>query len=361
MLLNGLAARGYQATLFVFAREGPYFDQLDARVRVEVGRATKSGRLASLRRFLADSPQDVVVSFLSHFTTYASLRLSGSRAKYAISQQTPVSAFLADHDYRWREPWRRRVFVSVARAIYPRADAIAATSSGVGEDLVAHFKVRRDRVTIVPNPVDVAAVRQAALDPIDASLADAGVPTIVTAGRLAHAKNFPLLIEALERLPARVPWRAWILGRGELEGELRDRLARSSVADRVALLGFQPNPWKFMARGDVFVLTSHYEGFGNVLIEAMAVGLPVVATASYGTRDIVSDGVDGLLVDAHEPGAVASAVERVLRDAAVRTRMASAARATAEKYALATVVDRFERVIDGLMRDGRGSSRRTDA
>ena len=348
MLLNGLAGRDCEPTLFVFAREGPYFDQLDARVRIVEGRATRSGRLGSLRRFLATSPQDVVVSFLSHFTTYAALRLSGSRAKYVISQQTPVSAFLADHDYRWREPWRRRAFVSVARAIYPRVDGIAATSAGVAEDLVAHFNVRRDRVTVVPNPVDITAVQQAALEPIDASLADASVPTIVTAGRLAHAKNLPLLIESLERLAARVCYRAWILGRGESEGELRDRLARSPVMERVALLGFQSNPWKFMARADVFVLTSRYEGFGNVLIEAMAAGLPVVATASYGTRDIVSHGVNGLLVEAHEPGAVAAALERVLGDAGLCAELATGARVTAEKYSLARVVDRFESVLDGL-------------
>ena len=65
--------------------------------------------------------------------------------------------------------------------------------------------------------------------------------------------------------------------------------------------GFQRNPWKYIARADVFALSSRYEGFGNVLVEAMACGVPVVATSSPGTREIVADGLDGLLVDRHEP------------------------------------------------------------
>jgi glycosyltransferase involved in cell wall biosynthesis len=349
VLLNGLAGRGYDPTLFVFAREGPYFDQLGSAVRVVVGAKGRASRLASLRRFLAGEPQDVVVSLLSHFTTYAAVRSSGTHAKYAISQQTPLSAFLEDHDYGWRNPVRKRVFTAVARTIYPRVDGIAATSSGVAEDLVAHFNVSRNRVAIVPNPVDVDAVERATVESIDAAIADSTLPTIVTAGRLAHAKNLPLLVESLERLSHRVPFRAWILGQGELEGELRQMLARSSIADRVTLFGFQPNPWKFMARGDVFVLTSRYEGFGNVLIEAMATRLPVVATASYGTRDIVKHGQNGLLVERHEATDVAAALERVLTDSALRSNLSRAARVSAGDYAVPAVVDRFDAFVDRVL------------
>jgi glycosyltransferase involved in cell wall biosynthesis len=348
ILLNGLAERGDRATLFLFAREGAYFEHLRRDVRVVAAGAGRFGRIAALRRFLAREPQDVVVSFLSHFTTFGAVRMAGTRARYVISQQTPLSAFLDDRDYRWRQPLRRRVFTAMTRSVYPRVDAIAATSQGVADDLAVAFDVPRAKLSVIPNPVDVEAVERAAEEPLESRFASAGVPTIVTAGRLAHAKNLPLLVQSLEQLSRTVAYRAWILGTGELEGDLRAMLAQSPVKDRVALLGFQPNPWKFMARADLFLLTSRYEGFGNVLIEAMAAGLPVVATASYGTRDIVEHDVTGLLVERHEPDAVAAAVERLLTEPQTRARLAAAARARASRFALPSVVDRFDALLDSL-------------
>jgi glycosyltransferase involved in cell wall biosynthesis len=349
ILLNGLARSGHDVTLFLFAREGAYFDQLAKDIRLVIADAGRAGRITSLRRFLRHERQDVVVSFLSHFSTYVAVRASRTGAKYVISQQTPLSAFLTDRDYHWRHPLQRRVFATVTRAVYPRVDAIAATSRGVAEDLVAVFGVPRRQITVIANPVDVEAVTQACREPIDSEMSVGSVPTIVTAGRLADAKNLPLLVDALEHLARRVAFRAWILGRGELEADLRERLARSSISDRVLLLGFQSNPWKYMARADVFLLTSRYEGFGNVLVEAMASGLPVVATASDGTRDIVEHEHNGLLVERHEPAAVAAALERLLTDPATRERYATAARASAEKFAVAHVVQRFESLVTSVV------------
>lgn len=349
LLINELAVRGYDATLYLFSKEGAYFDQLASGVRVVVGKTGRAGRIAALRRFLASTPQHVVVSFLSHFTVFAAVRTSGAGAKYVISQQTPLSAFLGDEDYAWRQPLRRRLFTRVARAVYPRADAIAATSQGVEDDLVKHFAVPRGRVAIVHNPVDVATVQQRSSEPLERPLPEDGVPTIVTAGRLAHAKNLPLLVEALELLAPRVAFRAWILGQGELEGALRAAVARAGLERRVSLLGFQSNPWKYMARADVFVLTSRYEGFGNVLIEAMAAGLPVVATASHGTREIVRHETNGLLVESHQAASVADALERVLTDVDFRRALARGARESAPAYAVPRVADRLEALIGRLL------------
>jgi len=125
----------------------------------------------------------------------------------------------------------------------------------------------------------------------------------VAAGRLADAKNYPLLIDALAELRRTVPARLFILGEGEGEAVVRGQIARLGLDADVVLCGFQRNPWKYIARADVFALSSRYEGFGNVLVEAMACGVPVVATSSPGTCEIVGDGIDGLLVEHHEPAA----------------------------------------------------------
>src|SRR5438552_18353157 len=147
---------------------------------------------------------------------------------------------------------------------------------------------------------------------------------MVDAGRLAVSKNYTLLLEALALQRPRVPARLFILGQGDEDRAIRALVAAHGLDEAVVLGGFQKNPWKYIARADVFALTSHYEGFGNVLVEAMACGVPVVATRSSGTADIVRENVDGLLVDRHEPAAVAAALERVLGDERFRLRLAAA-------------------------------------
>jgi glycosyltransferase involved in cell wall biosynthesis len=121
------------------------------------------------------------------------------------------------------------------------------------------------------------------------------------------------------------------------------------VQDGVHLCGFQRNPWQFMAQADVFALSSHYEGFGNVVVEAMACGVPVVATSSPGTRDIVSDGVDGFLVDSHEPDPFAAALAKLVTDGALRARLSAAALAKARRYDTATVAACYDRVLAGVL------------
>ena len=99
---------------------------------------------------------------------------------------------------------------------------------------------------------------------------------IVAAGRLAEAKNYPLLIDAIAELRKQIDVRLFILGTGELEPAIRERIRERGLDASIILCGFQKNPWKYIGKADVFALSSRYEGFGNVLIEAMACGVPVV-------------------------------------------------------------------------------------
>jgi glycosyltransferase involved in cell wall biosynthesis len=137
----------------------------------------------------------------------------------------------------------------------------------------------------------------------------------------------------------------FILGQGDQEPALRELIEARGLGEVAHLCGFQRNPWKYIARADVFVLTSRYEGFGNVLVEAMACGVPVVATSSPGTRDIVSSGADGLLVERHEPAAVAAALDQVLSDAVLRRRMSEMARLHVERYRTESVALAYDRAL----------------
>jgi len=224
------------------------------------------------------------------------------------------------------------------------------TSAGIADDLVAAFGVRREQLRVVHNPVDLAAIAAAVAEPIDGSHARSWThPAIVTAGRLADAKNHPLLLDAVALLRPSMPARLFILGAGEREAAIRARAEQLGIAGDVVMCGFQRNPWKYIARADVFALSSHYEGFGNVLVEAMACGVPVVATSSPGTREIISAGVDGLLVQHHEPAPLAAALERVLTDRALHARLSDGARRSAERFALPAVAAAYDRVFSEVL------------
>src|SRR5207248_1781920 len=168
-------------------------------------------------------------------------------------------------------------------------------------------------------------------------------PAIVSAGRLAEAKNFPLLIDAMALLRRRLPAaRLFILGQGDQEPQLRQQIASLGLSDAVRLCGFQRNPWKYIARADVFALTSRYEGFGNVLIEAMACGVPVVVTSSPGPLGIGRDSIDGGIVPEHTAAAVADALEAILTDDRHRASMAAAAKAASSRFALPAIASQYD-------------------
>jgi glycosyltransferase involved in cell wall biosynthesis len=348
-VLSALDPSRYERVLYLFSGEGVYFDRLDPGVQVVVAKQRSwQARMRELARFLRAARPDIVMPFLSYFITASAARWAGSRARIVFNQGTPTTGFLNDPDFSWRGPVRRRVFAAVTRFFYTRADAVVVTSEGVGNDLVTRYGVPREKIRVLHNPVDLSAITHLATESIADAVLPPTRPVIVSAGRLAAVKNYPLLIDAVSELSKHIPVDTWILG----DGDERERLARRAVGkglqDSVWFLGFQTNPWRFIARASAFVLTSTYEGFGNVLIEAMACGVPVVATRSPGTVEIIEDGANGLLVD-HDAKAVAGAVERLIRDVGLRQRIIAQARSSVEHYGVPRVAERYDQMFRELL------------
>jgi glycosyltransferase involved in cell wall biosynthesis len=297
----------------------------------------------------------LVVSFLSYFTVLAAAKAAGVGARVVFVLGTPMSAFLSDADYHWKAASHRTLFSLVTRAGYNLADAIATTSRGVSEDLMQHFGVRESVIKVVHNPIDFAAMKSAVAEPLDAPDEHAWKhPAIVSAGRLAEAKNYPLLIEAMALLRRRLPAaRLFILGQGEQEPQLRQQIASLGLSDVVRLCGFQRNPWKYIARADVFALTSRYEGFGNVLVEAMACGVPVVGTNAGGLPEVVESGTSGYLRPIGDVEGMSADALSILSDPATHRRFALAARERAvsefpEERAVGRYLEVYERALASL-------------
>lgn len=242
------------------------------------------------------------------------------------------------HSVRFREGhWLR-----MSRALYPQAAALVAVSRGVGEAAARTLGLPAGDVATIHNPVPSGDVwRLSAASVEHPWFAEGQVPVVLAVGRDAPQKDYPTLMEAFARVRGALPARLVVLG--DLTDRLRARLMASArrlgVADDVACLGFDANPFRYMRRASVFVLSSRQEGLPTVLVEALACGTPVVSTdAPHGPREILGDGAFGKLVGVGASEALAEAIVDVLRG---DHPSAVALRRRAEDFSLESAVWRY--------------------
>jgi glycosyltransferase involved in cell wall biosynthesis len=222
---------------------------------------------------------------------------------------TTVSASLAEGGRLKRWAW----FLAM-RQVYPFADGIVAVSSGVAADMARITGLSPERITVVPNPVISPKLFEMAAAPPDHPwLSDKQLPVVLGIGRLTRQKDFQTLLAAFAQVQSVVPSRLILLGEGRDRKDLETRAVRLGVADRVDLPGFVDNPYRFLGRADLFVLSSVWEGSPNVLTEAMGLGVPVVATdCPSGPREVLDGGRIAPLVPMEDPAAMAEAMAAVL-------------------------------------------------
>jgi len=228
----------------------------------------------------------------------------------------------------------RRASIMIEKWQYRRMDRIVSVSSELAEHLRIHAGAASGKLRIIPNGVDLNAIEVAAAEPVDHPwFANGAPPVIIAVGRLSRQKNFAQLIRAFALLHRFQDARLVIVGAGS-SGEakqLRDLATALGVADAVWLAGYQDNPYRFMARASMFVLSSRWEGASNVLIEALACGCPVVATdCPTGVREVIEDHAPAFLVPPDDVGGMAMAMQAALH----RPHDRVAARRRAEDFSL---------------------------
>jgi glycosyltransferase involved in cell wall biosynthesis len=200
------------------------------------------------------------------------------------------------------------------RRHYPRAQGVIAVSRGVADDVARIVRMPSARIHIVPNPVIPPELSDLATSPVDHPWFTApGPPVILGAGGLRRSKDFPTLLRAFARLREKRALRLVILGEGRQRPRLEVLAGELGVGDDVSLPGFVANPYAYMARARLFVLSSRWEGSPNVVVEAMAVGTPVVCTdCPSGPREILQGGTYGPLVPVGDVDAMAGAMAAIL-------------------------------------------------
>lgn len=240
--------------------------------------------------------------------------LSHTRPRLVLSQHTNMSTAAANEPAA-----RKRRLPFFCRWTYPRAEAVVAVSAGVANDLAATIGFQRQHVRVIYNPVVTSAMLSESHEPLGHPWFKPGEPPVVLGvGRLVRQKDFSTLIRAFAILRRQRAARLVILGEGEERRALTDLTKELNIDQDVALPGFVPNPFNYMRASSVFALSSRWEGFGDVVAEALACGTRVVSTdCRSGPAEILENGKWGTLVPVGEPATLAAALGAALEHPAL--------------------------------------------
>ncbi len=310
-LAHGFLAAGHSVDLVLAHAHGPLVSEAPAGARIiDLNVNNYLTMLASLIGYLRSEKPSALLSPFEATSVIAIL------AKKLSAVSTRVVACISVHLSLHKRPkWRKFVERIVISMLYPFADGIVTVSRGVAEDLSGYTGTSLERVKVIYNPVVSEQLLQAAEQPVHHPFfSDDQYSVILGVGRLAEQKDFSTLIRAFDIVRRRIPSRLIILGDGAERPALQKLICSSGLQDMVDLPGFQLNPFAFMKRASVFVLSSKWEGLPGVLIEALACGCPVVSTDCLsGPSEILKEGQYGHLVPVGNVEAMASAIEDVLK------------------------------------------------
>lgn len=311
-LAGGLVDRGVTVDFLTRSRDEAYLDQLDPRVSlVETGRSGVLDVQPFMLRYLRQRRPDFVLCGKDKAGRAAVLarRLSGVAFRLVMRPGTTVSERVAKRGAfkRWRA-------FRLIRATYRAAAAVVGNSEGVVSDIARIAGLPPERMELIRNPVVTPALAALSAAPLDHPWFVPGAPPVICGvGGLRTQKGFDVLLAAFARLRAARPCRLLILGEGRLRRDLLAQAAELGVAADFALPGFDSNPYRYLARGALFVLSSRWEGSPNALTEALAIGVPVVAAdCPSGPREVLRGGAVAPLVAVDDVTALAAAMAQVL-------------------------------------------------
>ncbi len=315
-LARGISERGYVVDLVLAEAQGPYLAELPESVRVvdlKASRTLKS--LPGLVRYLRRERPQAMLSVLAHANLIAlwARRLADVPSRVVVSVRNTLSRS-AQHS----PSLRNNLMLKLIRRYYPWADGIVAVSKGVADDLSQVAGIARDRIQVIYNPIVTPTLREKARAPLDHPwFMNGQAPVVLSVGRLTatNQKDFPTLIEAFAQVRRSRPARLMILGEGEQRANLEAMVKKLGLEQDVLLPGFVANPYPYMRRASVFVLSSRWEGLPGVLIEGLYCGAPLIATdCPSGPREILKDGQYGQLVPVGDANALARAIELALEE-----------------------------------------------
>lgn len=350
-LAHGLVDRGFTVDLVLGQRKGPYLANVRPDVNiVDLGTNQMWPKIKGLKKYLTDfQPRGLVSSLDNINIASVAKRMAGVETRVIINVQNHVSTDLAS--YKGFKAWLKP---RMLRFMYRRAEAVVCVSHGVADDLVEQG-LSRSLVGVIHNPVMNANIDALAAEPVDHPFFKPGMPPVlIGVGRLTLQKDYPNMLQAFATVRKRGhDVNLVILGIGELKQQIEMQIDDLELNDHVSLAGFAANPYAYISKARMFVMSSQWEGLPTVLMEALACGTPVVSTdCPSGPYEILDKGAFGELCPVNDAIALADAIERSLARPVDPQKL----RDRAKVYAADLAIDKYVDVLDPPARDRSGGA-----
>jgi len=337
-LAQGLIERGFSVDFVLAKAEGPLFSEAPHEAQiVNLNTRNPFRMFVRLIKYLRTKKPNVLLSPFEVTSVIAILAKKISRVSTRIIVR--ISVHLSKNK---RTRWKKIVERWVVSLVYPSADGIVTVSQGVAEDFASYTGISIKHIKVIYNPVISEQLFQAAMEPVNHPFfTDGSVPVILGVGRLTEQKDFSTLIRAFNVVRGTIPSRLIILGDGEERKTLESLVGSLGLQDIVDLPGFTLNPFAYMKKASVFVLSSKWEGLPGALIQALACDCPVVSTdCPSGPSEILNNGQYGHLVPVENIDVMAKAMEAVLMG-----DIRKPPKAWLEQYQLDVVTRQYETVL----------------
>ena len=312
-LADGFIARNLAVDLVLVRKTGAYISQINPKLNlIDLQGKSLSRSLPLLIRYLKQEQPSVLLSALEDTNIVAIF------AKWLANVGTKVTVTV--HNTLSQESihandLKRKLVPYLVPWLYLLADNVVAVSHGVAQDLIK-LGLSKHKINAVYNPIvtpDLETKLQQSLE--HPWFSSDEPPVIMGVGRLDKQKDFPTLIRAFAEVRKRIPAKLIILGEGDEKSNLQSLIDKLGIKEDVLLPGFVQNPYVYMQQANIVVLSSAWEGFGNVLVEAMAAGTPVVSTdCPCGPAEILADGKYGKLVSVADVNGMAKAIYQTLNE-----------------------------------------------
>ena len=329
----------------VLERDTPALYEVPLGIKLVSLRAVKTrGALRPLIKFLRDWKPDILYSALPHLNVLAVIasKLSLVSPKTVVSVHNNQKFELA----AVQDGWLLKILMPL---VYKLCDAVVVVSEGIKEELIISG-VALTKLHVIYNPIDLNQISILSKEPVHHKWFDGSHSVVMAMGRLVSQKNYNLLLQSFLIIHKALPKaRLIILGEGELLHELLKLRAWLELDDVVDFVGVQVNPFSWLAKASCFVLTSEYEGFGMVLVEAMAVGVPVVSVdCKYGPAEILENGSKGMLVNDNTPKSVSAAILGVLDNPDLASSLIQKGLGRASDFDVHIPVRQLEKLFEGF-------------